>query len=161
MNARYGIDSLCAFDCPRSACRCVGSGRRRRGRRHGAALYAFCGAQLRRGIEIVTDALHLEACLADADLVITGEGRIDSQTIHGKVPIGVANIAKRYNKPVIGIAGSLTADVSVVHEHGLDAVFSVIYTICTLEDALKNASENVRMTARNVAATLKAGQQLR
>ncbi|HCI2961669.1 TPA: glycerate kinase [Salmonella enterica] len=127
----------------------------------GAALYAFCGAQLRRGIEIVTDALHLEVCLADADLVITGEGRIDSQTIHGKVPIGVANIAKRYNKPVIGIAGSLTADVSVVHEHGLDAVFSVIYTICTLEDALKNASENVRMTARNVAATLKAGQQLR
>ncbi|EPR1125003.1 glycerate kinase, partial [Salmonella enterica subsp. enterica serovar Muenchen] len=127
----------------------------------GAALYAFCGAQLRRGIEIVTDALHLEACLADADLVITGEGRIDSQTIHGKVPIGVANIAKRYNKPVIGIAGSLTADVGVVHEHGLDAVFSVIYTICTLEDALKNASENVRMTARNVAATLKAGQQLR
>lgn len=91
----------------------------------------------------------------------TGEGRIDSQTIHGKVPIGVANIAKRYNKPVIGIAGSLTADVSVVHEHGLDAVFSVIYTICTLEDALQNASENVRMTARNVAATLKAGQQLR
>ncbi len=66
----------------------------------GAALYAFCGAQLRRGIEIVTDALHLEACLADADLVITGEGRIDSQTIHGKVPIGVANIAKRDKKPV-------------------------------------------------------------
>ena len=127
----------------------------------GAALYAFCGAQLRRGIEIVTDALRLDACVADADLVVTGEGRIDSQTIHGKVPVGVAKIAKRYNKPVIGIAGSLTADVGVVHEHGLDAVFSVIYTICTLDEALKNASENVRMTARNVAATLKAGQQLR
>ncbi|SUG51157.1 Glycerate kinase [Salmonella enterica subsp. arizonae] len=120
-----------------------------------------CGAQLRRGIEIVTDALHLEERLADADLVITGEGRIDSQTIHGKVPIGVANIAKRHNKPVIGIAGSLTADVGVVHEHGLDAVFSVIYTICTLEEALDNAAENVRMTARNVAAMLKIGQLLR
>ena len=127
----------------------------------GAALYAFCGAQLRRGIEIVTDALHLADCVADADLVVTGEGRIDSQTIHGKVPVGVANVAKRYNKPVIGIAGSLTPDVGVVHEHGIDAVFSVIYTICTLEEALDNASENVRMTARNVAATLKAGQQLR
>ncbi|HCR3448204.1 TPA: glycerate kinase [Citrobacter werkmanii] len=127
----------------------------------GAALYAFCGAQLRRGIEIVTDALRLDACVADADLVVTGEGRIDSQTIHGKVPVGVAKIAKRYNKPVIGIAGSLTADVGVVHEHGLDAVFSVIYTICSLDEALKNASENVRMTARNVAATLKAGQLLR
>lgn len=127
----------------------------------GAALYAFCGAQLRRGIEIVTDALQLDACVADADLVITGEGRIDSQTIHGKVPVGVAKVAKRYNKPVIGIAGSLTADVGIVHEHGLDAVFSVIYTVCTLEDALKNAAENVRMTARNVAATLKMGQTLR
>lgn len=127
----------------------------------GAALYAFCGAQLRRGIEIVTDALQLDKCVADADLVITGEGRIDSQTIHGKVPVGVAKVAKRYNKPVIGIAGSLTADVGIVHEHGLDAVFSVIYTICTLDDALKNAAENVRMTARNVAATLKMGQTLR
>lgn len=127
----------------------------------GAALYAFCGAQLRRGIEIVTDALQLDACVADADLVITGEGRIDSQTIHGKVPVGVAKVAKRYNKPVIGIAGSLTVDVGIVHEHGLDAVFSVIYTICTLDDALKNAAENVRMTARNVAATLKMGQTLR
>lgn len=124
----------------------------------GTALYAFCGAQLRQGIEIVTDALHLAAQVADADLVITGEGRIDSQTIHGKVPVGVAKVAKRFNKPVIGIAGSLTADVGVVHEHGIDAVFSVIYTICSLEDALENASENVRMAARNIAAALKVGQ---
>ena len=123
----------------------------------GAALYAFCGAELRQGIEIVTDALHLDNHVADADLVITGEGRIDSQTIHGKVPVGVAKVAKRYNKPVIGIAGSLTADVGVVHEHGIDAVFSVIYTVCTLEEALKNAEENVRMAARNIAAVLKIG----
>ncbi|PLY45414.1 glycerate kinase [Lelliottia sp. F153] len=123
----------------------------------GAALYAFCGAELRQGIEIVTDALHLDNHVADSDLVITGEGRIDSQTIHGKVPVGVAKVAKRYNKPVIGIAGSLTADVGVVHEHGIDAVFSVIYTVCTLEEALKNAEENVRMAARNIAAVLKIG----
>ncbi|CAQ87845.1 glycerate kinase [Escherichia fergusonii] len=124
----------------------------------GVALYAFCGAQLRRGIEIVTDALNLDECVADADLVITGEGRIDSQTIHGKVPVGVAKIAKRYHKPVIGIAGSLTADVGVVHQHGLDAVFSVIYSVCSLDDALENAAENVRLTARNIAATIKIGQ---
>lgn len=127
----------------------------------GAALYAFCGAELRRGIEIVTDALHLDEHVKDADLVITGEGRIDSQTINGKVPVGVAKVAKRYNKPVIGIAGSLMADVGVVHEHGLDAVFSVIFTICSLEDALENAGENVRLTARNVAAVLKAGQGIK
>ncbi|MBM3073053.1 glycerate kinase [Lelliottia sp. RWM.1] len=123
----------------------------------GAALYAFCGAQLRQGIEIVTDALHLDEQVVDADLVITGEGRIDSQTIHGKVPVGVAKIAKRYNKPVIGIAGSLTADVGIVHDHGIDAVFSVIYSICSLEDALDNAQQNVQMAARNIAAALKIG----
>ncbi|ROP59536.1 glycerate kinase [Enterobacter sp. BIGb0383] len=125
----------------------------------GAALYAFCGAELRPGIEIVTEALGLAEQLADADLVITGEGRIDSQTIHGKVPVGVAKVAKRYDIPVIGIAGSLTEDAGVVHDHGLDAVFSVIYTVCTLEEALRNARDNVRMTARNVAAVLKAGQE--
>lgn len=125
----------------------------------GAALYAFCGAELRQGIEIVTDALHLDKHVADADLVITGEGRIDSQTIHGKVPVGVAKVAKRYNKPVIGIAGSLTADVGVVHQHGIDAVFSVIYKVCTLEEALESAAENVRMAARNIAAVLKMGME--
>ena len=124
----------------------------------GAGLYAFCQATLRPGIEIVTDALGLDELVRDATLVITGEGRIDSQTIHGKVPVGVARIAKRYNKPVIAIAGSLTSDVGVVHQHGLDAVFSVIYRICSLEEALQEAAENVRLTARNVAATLLAGQ---
>ncbi|HCR0215183.1 glycerate kinase [Klebsiella aerogenes] len=126
----------------------------------GAALYAFCGANLRPGIEIVTDALGLADLVADADLVITGEGRIDSQTIHGKVPVGVAKVAKCYNVPVIGIAGSLTADVGVVHQHGLDAVFSVLYSVCTLDEALANAAANVRMTARNVAAVLQMGGKL-
>lgn len=126
----------------------------------GAALLAFCGAELRQGIEIVTEALGLDELVRDASLVITGEGRIDSQTVHGKVPIGVARVAKRYNKPVVGIAGSLTADVGVVHEHGLDAVFSVLYNICSLEEALDNAAANVRMTARNVAATIKLAQTL-
>ncbi|PWK98727.1 glycerate kinase [Pantoea allii] len=121
----------------------------------GAALHAFCQAELRRGIEIVTEALGLEEQVKDADLVITGEGRIDSQSINGKVPIGVANVAKRFNIPVIGIAGSLTDDVGVVHQHGLDAVFSVLYRICSLDEALKGAENNVRLTARNVAATMK------
>lgn len=126
----------------------------------GAALHAFCHAELRRGIEIVTEALGLDELVQDASLVITGEGRIDSQTIHGKVPIGVAKVAKRYNKPVIGIAGSLTADVGVVHQHGLDAVFSVIYSICTLDEALENAAANVRMTARNIAMSMQIGSGL-
>lgn len=126
----------------------------------GAALFAFCGAKLRPGIDIVTEALHLDALVADANLVITGEGRMDSQTIHGKVPVGVARVARRYHIPVIGIAGSLTADVGVMHQHGIDAVFSVLYRICSLDDALAHAGENVRMAARNIAAVMKVGQSL-
>lgn len=126
----------------------------------GAGLVAFCQADLRPGIEIVTEALGLDALVRDATLVITGEGRIDSQTIHGKVPVGVARVAKRYNKPVIAIAGSLTRDADVVHQHGVDSIFSVIYRICSLEDALENAAENLRISARNIAATLNIGQQL-
>ena len=126
----------------------------------GAALHAFCGAKLRPGIDIVTEALHLDALVANADLVITGEGRMDSQTIHGKVPVGVARVAQRYHIPVIGIAGSLTADVGVVHQHGIDAVFSVLYRVCSLDDALEHAGENVRMAARNIAAVMKMGESL-
>ncbi|MBJ3813803.1 glycerate kinase [Shimwellia pseudoproteus] len=126
----------------------------------GAALFAFCGAGLRPGIEIVTDALHLDDQVRDADLVITGEGRMDSQTIHGKVPCGVAQVARRHQVPVIGIAGSMTADVGVVYEHGIAAVFSVLYRICTLDEALNQAADNVRMAARNIAAGLQVGMQL-
>ncbi|WP_318472783.1 glycerate kinase [Photobacterium leiognathi] len=118
----------------------------------GAALLGLFNAQLRPGIEIVMDAVNLADVLQDADLVITGEGRIDSQTIHGKTPIGVARTAKRFNKPVIGIAGCLSYDCNVVHEHGIDAVFSVVPRSVSLAEALAEAAINVELTARNVAA---------
>lgn len=119
----------------------------------GAAALAFLGATLRPGVEIVMEALGLDAILSDADLVITGEGRIDGQTVHGKAPIGVARVARRHGRPVIGIAGSLGHDAAKVHAHGIDAVFSVVNRPCTLEEALAEAATNVRVTARNVAAT--------
>ncbi|MCD9526768.1 glycerate kinase [Photobacterium carnosum] len=118
----------------------------------GAALLGLFNAQLRSGIEIVIDAVHLGDIIKDADLVITGEGRIDSQTIHGKTPIGVARTAKKYHKPVIGIAGCLSQDCGVVYDHGIDAVFSVVPTAMNLEQAFKNAAINVELTARNIAA---------
>jgi glycerate kinase len=126
----------------------------------GAALMAFLGAELRSGIEIVTQALNLEEHIHDCSLVVTGEGRIDSQSIHGKVPVGVAQVAKKYHKPVIGIAGSLTADVGVVHQHGIDAVFSVLTQIGTLEEAFRGAFDNIQRASRNVAATLRVGMQI-
>ena len=123
----------------------------------GAAMLAFFGATLKPGIEIVTAAVDLDTHVRDADLVITGEGRFDFQTVHGKTPIGVARVAKRHGKPVIGIAGSLGAEVGVVHAHGIDAVFSVLGKPCTLDEALRDAAANVELTARNVAAVLRIG----
>jgi glycerate kinase len=100
------------------------------------------------------DAVHLSDVVKDADLVITGEGRIDSQTIHGKTPIGVARTAKQYNIPVIAIAGSTAKDCAIVHKHGIDAVYSVVPGATDLPTALKEAAFNVEMTSRNVAAAI-------
>lgn len=125
----------------------------------GAALMAFLGADLRSGVEIVTEALNLEEHIHDCSLVITGEGRMDSQSIRGKVPVGVAAVAKKYRKPVIGIAGSLTSDVAIVHQYGIDAVFSVLNSIGTLEEALKNAFDNIYRASRDIAATVAIGMR--
>jgi glycerate 2-kinase len=126
----------------------------------GAALLAFLGAQLRPGIDIVVEASGLEALVREADLVITGEGRLDSQTVHGKTPIGVARLAKRFAKPVIAIAGSLSKDVGVVHEQGIDAVFSVLSRPGSVQDALMDAATNLQAASRNIAALLKIGFEL-
>ncbi|ELX08949.1 glycerate kinase 2 [Janthinobacterium sp. HH01] len=126
----------------------------------GAAMLVFLGGSLRPGSEIVTAAVGLAAAVADADLVITGEGRIDSQTIHGKTPVGVARVAQRHGKPVIAIAGCLAPGAAVVHGHGIAAVFGAVSRPCTVEQALAEAAQNVRSAARNVAAVLSLGARL-
>ncbi|SUX37525.1 Glycerate kinase [Cedecea davisae] len=124
----------------------------------GASLFGLLNARLRPGVEIVTEALKLAEAIEGADLVITGEGRIDSQTIHGKTPAGVARVAKRFDVPVIALAGGMAPDYGVVHQYGIDAVFSVLNRIQTLPEALEQAEENIRITARNVAAVWKMGR---
>ncbi|SBW04645.1 glycerate kinase I [uncultured Alphaproteobacteria bacterium] len=126
----------------------------------GAALLGFLGADLRPGVDIVTAAVGLADAVRDADLVITGEGRIDGQTAHGKTPIGVARVAKRFGKPVIGIAGCLTDEAGEVHAHGIEAIFSILYRCCTVPEALAEGEQNLRLAARNVAATLALGRML-
>lgn len=126
----------------------------------GAALFAVLGGQLRPGCEVVMDAINLEAILHDADLVITGEGRTDGQTLYGKAPIGVARLAARHGVPVIGLSGALTPDSAVVHSHGIAAVFSSVRRPCTVDEALRDAAANVRNAAHNVAAALKVGMQI-
>ncbi|EKK4001038.1 glycerate kinase [Cronobacter sakazakii] len=127
----------------------------------GAALLGMLNAELRPGIEIVIESLGLAQAVRDADLVITGEGRLDSQSIHGKTPVGVARVAKQFQRPVVAIAGSLTPDYQIVHEHGIDAAFSVIDRIVTLQEALDDAARNLRVTARNVAALWRLAENRR
>ncbi len=117
----------------------------------GAAFLAFLPARLQSGIDIVLDAVAFDRHLRGADLVITGEGRIDSQTIRGKTPIGVSKRAKAQGIPVIALAGSVAADAGIVHEHGITALFSVVPGVVTLDAALEQAAGNLYRTARNVA----------
>jgi glycerate 2-kinase len=121
----------------------------------GGGLLAFLPSELKRGIEIVTEATGLSDLVRDADLVITGEGKIDSQTIFGKTPIGVAKTAKLYGVPVVGIAGNLSKDSHVVHDFGIDAVFSIVPGVILLDDAFENARDYVERTAANIAALWK------
>ncbi|WP_423406937.1 glycerate kinase [Heyndrickxia sp. MSNUG] len=121
----------------------------------GGGLMAFLSAELKSGVDIVLEATALEDKLKDADFVLTGEGKIDGQTIFGKTPIGVAKTAKKYNIPVIAIAGNVGYDSHVVHEHGIDAVFSIVPGIIPLTDAFENASVYVERLASNLASVIK------
>lgn len=120
----------------------------------GAGASVFLGAKLRPGVDIVLDALALDTALVGADLVITGEGRLDGQTARGKTPVGVARLARQHGVPVIALAGALGAGYEAVYDHGISAVFSVVNRPCLLEEALADARPNIRGTARNIAALL-------
>lgn len=121
----------------------------------GAALMTFMDAEIRRGGELIAELLDLTEKLKASDLVITGEGGINHQTIYGKTPIVVAKAAKQFDLPVIAIAGSLSEGFESVYEEGIDAVFSILPEIVELETALDQGYENLVKTARNIAALLK------
>jgi glycerate kinase len=126
----------------------------------GGALLAFLGARLRPGVEIILDAIDLKTLVRDADLVITGEGRIDGQSVYGKTPVGVARIAGEQRVPVIALAGGLGSDAEDVLACGIQALFSVVHGPCKIEEALATAARNVRRTARNLAAVLRLGNRI-
>ncbi len=91
----------------------------------GAGLIAFLNAELKPGIEIIIEIVKLEQAIKDANLVITGEGKIDSQTIYGKAPIGVAKIAKKYSIPVIAVAAIISEDADIVHQYGINTLIKI------------------------------------
>lgn len=118
----------------------------------GFAFLAFTNATLKSGIDIILEHTKLEDYLKDADIVVTGEGRLDSQTVMGKAPIGVARLAKKYGKRVIAFSGCVTEDAEIINEHGIDAFFPIMRGVVSLEEALKkeNARANLTATAKQV-----------
>lgn len=116
----------------------------------GAGLMAFLNGKLKKGIDMVIEYSGLEEKVKCADMVWTGEGSIDFQTQYGKTPLGVAAIAKNYNKPVIALAGKIGEGIDVLYSKGIDSIFGIMKGVTTIEEALEKGQENVERTAENI-----------
>lgn len=124
----------------------------------GGGLVAFLGADLVPGIELVIEATGLEKAVAGAAMVLTAEGRIDAQTLHGKAPYGVARVARRYGVPVIAFAGSMADEALLVPDH-FDAVLSVVPGPQSLAEAMAQAAENLTAAAARAARLVALGRR--
>ena len=118
----------------------------------GFAFATFLHGNLEKGTDIVLRETNLEDYVKNSDVVVTGEGRLDSQTVMGKAPVGVAAIAKKYNKTVIAFCGGATKKASVCNDYGIDAFFPILRSPCSLEDAMDpiTAYENIADTAEQI-----------
>ena len=125
----------------------------------GFAFREFLGGELKSGVEIVLEETRLEDEIRDADIVVTGEGRLDAQTVMGKAPIGVARMAKRFGRKVLAFSGCVTPDAGVVNEHGIDAFFPILRQVTTLDEALEKgqAAANLAATAEQVFRCFRLG----
>ena len=117
----------------------------------GFAAKAFLGAQFQAGVEVVAELVGLAEAVKGTDLVITGEGRFDAQTLRGKTPFGVARLARQHGVPVIVIAGTLGEGYQALYEHGIDAAFALASGPMTLQQACADAPRLLRERARDIA----------
>lgn len=115
------------------------------------------------GAQLIMDRTRLEEYIKKADIALTGEGRLDGQTAMGKAPIGVAGLAKKYLKPVIAFAGSVTEDAAECHNKGIDAFFPIIRGVCVLEDAMnsENARRNLTDTAEQAFRVMRISSKMK
>ena len=120
----------------------------------GFAAKAFFGAQFRAGVEVVAELVGLAEAVKGADLVITGEGRFDAQTLRGKTPFGVASIARAEGVPVVVLAGTLGEGYQALYEHGINAAFAIVSGPMTLQDACARAAPLLTDRARDIARLL-------
>lgn len=120
----------------------------------GAALMAFFGADFYQGIDKILELLNVSDKLSKATAVFTGEGFLDAQTVNGKAPIGIAKLAKKYELPVIAIAGACEDDLSGIYEAGIDLVLTAINRPMSLKEAFENVEKNVINAGENAARAL-------
>lgn len=118
----------------------------------GYGLLTFCNATFRPGFDCISEALRLQSHFESADLVITGEGSLDSQTLEGKVPHGIATLARSHRIPVFALAGSIT-DQDLLHQH-FDGISSIVHAPMSLENAISNAPSLLEQAAARLARTL-------
>ncbi|CAD5201861.1 glycerate kinase [Pseudomonas sp. FEN] len=121
----------------------------------GFAAKAFLGARFRPGVEVVAELVGLADAVRGADLVITGEGRFDAQTLRGKTPFGVARIAREQGVPVIVLAGTLGEGYEQMYEHGVDAAFALVPGPMSLEQACREAPRLLSARAGDIARVWK------
>ena len=117
-------------------------------------LLAFLDATLTPGIALITELLHLEKHIKEAQLVVTGEGKIDIQTLHGKTIMGIASLAKKHSIPVLVFTGSIGHGISEIYDQGVTAIFSIVSEPMSLETAIKNAAEYLKTSVTNVFSSL-------
>ena len=122
----------------------------------GAGVVAFLGGKLQPGIQVILDLVRLDKALDGADLVITGEGRIDSQSLHGKVVIGVAERAKRKGVPVLAVVGSVGEDAEKAYDMGVTAIFSINRQAVDFSVSRYQAEENLAATVEDLLRFQKA-----
>ena len=127
----------------------------------GAGLMAFLDASLKSGINIVTEATQLSEQFAGADLVITGEGQINFQTVFGKTPVGVAKVAKTHDIPVIAIAGSIADKTDGVYDAGIDAMIDIVPEPMALETAIENATTLIETAAERAGRMVATGIKIK
>ncbi|WP_195429754.1 glycerate kinase [Clostridium sp. D46t1_190503_E9] len=120
----------------------------------GAALLAFFNGELKRGVDLIIKHTDLENKIKGADIVFTGEGAIDSQTIFGKTPMGVASVAKKNGVKTIAFAGKVGDGVENLYNVGINSIFGIMRGVCSLEEALKNGEINLEKTVENLVRTL-------
>jgi len=116
----------------------------------GGGLVAFCNADIRPGFETISEITDIEKFIQSADLVFTGEGKLDYQTKYGKVPYGVAQLSRKYGKPVIGIAGSLGNNYEELYKYGFQGIVSIAEGPISLEDSIKNSKKLITNTAERI-----------